>query len=66
MDAILLRYLLACRASPGGVAVLRGASERTAPRRGHFFFLVATFRLAGAFFFAAVFALVAFFTMLPS
>jgi hypothetical protein len=42
------------------------ASERTAPRRGYFFFLAATLRLAGAFFFAAVFAFVAFFTILPS
>jgi hypothetical protein len=32
----------------------------------YFFFLAATLRLAGAFFFAAVFAFVAFFTMLPS
>jgi hypothetical protein len=37
-----------------------------APRRGYFFFLAATLRLAGAFFFAAVFAFVAFFTMLLS
>ena len=42
------------------------ASERTAPRRAYFFFLAATLRFAGAFFFAAVFAFVAFFTMLPS
>ena len=41
-------------------------SERAAPRRGYFFFLAATLRLAGAFFFAAVFAFVAFFTILPS
>ena len=41
-------------------------SERTAPRRGYFFFFAATLRLAGAFFFAAVFAFVAFFTILPS
>jgi hypothetical protein len=41
-------------------------SERTAPARSYFFFLAATLRLAGAFFFAAVFAFVAFFTMLPS
>ena len=41
-------------------------SEPTAPRRGYFFFLAATLRLAGAFFFAAVFAFVAFFTILPS
>jgi hypothetical protein len=41
-------------------------SEHTAPRRGYFFFLAATLRLAGAFFFAAVFAFVAFFTILPS
>jgi hypothetical protein len=42
------------------------ASERTAPMQAYFFFLAATLRLAGAFFFAAVFAFVAFFTMLPS
>ena len=42
------------------------AAERTAPKRGYFFFLAAALRLAGAFFFAAVFAFVAFFTMLPS
>src|SRR5262249_57683363 len=41
-------------------------SERTAPRRGYFFFFAATLRFAGAFFFAAVFAFVAFFTILPS
>jgi hypothetical protein len=41
-------------------------SEHIAPRRGYFFFLAATLRLAGAFFFAAVFAFVAFFTILPS
>ena len=41
-------------------------SEHTAPRRGYFFFFAATLRLAGAFFFAAVFAFVAFFTILPS
>ena len=41
-------------------------SESTAPRRSYFFFLAATLRLAGAFFFAAVFAFVAFFTILPS
>src|SRR5262249_60139225 len=41
-------------------------SERAAPRRGYFFFFAATLRLAGAFFFAAVFAFVAFFTILPS
>jgi hypothetical protein len=34
--------------------------------RGYFFFFAATLRLAGAFFFAAVFAFVAFFTILPS
>jgi hypothetical protein len=38
----------------------------TPPTRAYFFFLAATLRLAGAFFFAAVFAFVAFFTMLPS
>jgi hypothetical protein len=42
------------------------AAERTAPKRGYFFFLAAALRFAGAFFFAAVFAFVAFFTMLPS
>jgi hypothetical protein len=42
------------------------SSEHTAPRQGYFFFLAATLRLAGAFFFAAVFAFVAFFTILPS
>ncbi len=42
------------------------ASEHTAPRQGYFFFFAATLRLAGAFFFAAVFAFVAFFTILPS
>jgi hypothetical protein len=41
-------------------------SEHTAPRRDYFFFFAATLRLAGAFFFAAVFAFVAFFTILPS
>jgi hypothetical protein len=41
-------------------------SELLAPRRDYFFFLAATLRLAGAFFFAAVFAFVAFFTILPS
>jgi hypothetical protein len=41
-------------------------SEHATPRRGYFFFLAATLRLAGAFFFAAVFAFVAFFTILPS
>jgi hypothetical protein len=41
-------------------------SEHTAPRRAYFFFFAATLRLAGAFFFAAVFAFVAFFTILPS
>jgi hypothetical protein len=51
---------------PGGRLDLRPASEHTAPRRAYFFFLAATLRLAGAFFFAAVFAFVAFFTMLPS
>jgi hypothetical protein len=34
--------------------------------RGYFFFFAATLRLAGAFFFMAVFAFVAFFTILPS
>jgi hypothetical protein len=42
------------------------SSEHIAPRQGYFFFLAATLRLAGAFFFAAVFAFVAFFTILPS
>jgi hypothetical protein len=42
------------------------APEHTAPKRGYFFFLAATLRLAGAFFFAADFAFVAFFTILPS
>jgi hypothetical protein len=56
--------------SPSGREVVDGksstASERTAPTRAYFFFFAATLRLAGAFFFAAVFAFVAFFTMMPS
>jgi hypothetical protein len=65
-----LAHLQICRFAYRDIAEwtgsLRRASERTAPRRGYFFFLAATLRLAGAFFFAAVFAFVAFFTILPS
>jgi hypothetical protein len=56
---ICIRYRRVDVKSPTG-------SELTAPRRGYFFFFAATLRLAGAFFFAAVFAFVAFFTILPS
>jgi hypothetical protein len=52
---------------PSGREVFDGLrSVHAAPRRSYFFFLAATLRFAGAFFFAAVFAFVAFFTMLPS
>jgi hypothetical protein len=64
------RDLALCRSAYRAIAwwtwSLRLASERTAPRRGYFFFFAATLRLAGAFFFAAVFAFTAFFTMVPS
>jgi hypothetical protein len=53
--------------SPGERGVFDGPQELTAPEySSYFFFLAATLRFAGAFFFAAVFAFVAFFTMLPS
>jgi hypothetical protein len=63
--AILLRFRLAIAPLPVDVKSSAGFGAY-APRRGYFFFLAATLRLAGAFFFAAVFAFVAFFTMLPS
>jgi hypothetical protein len=66
MDRNLALHRSAYRDIAWWTRSLRPASERTAPRRAYFFFLAATLRLAGAFFFAAVFAFVAFFTMLPS
>jgi hypothetical protein len=64
MDRNLACCRLAYRDIPRGREVFDG--PRSEPLRGYFFFLAATLRLAGAFFFAAVFAFVAFFTMLPS
>jgi hypothetical protein len=65
MDRDLARYRLAYRDIAEWTGSLRRVRS-TPPTRAYFFFLAATLRLAGAFFFAAVFAFVAFFTMLPS
>ena len=66
MDRNLARCRLAYRVIAKWTGGLRRAAERTRSAASYFFFLAATLRFAGAFFFAAVFAFVAFFTMLPS
>jgi hypothetical protein len=62
----ILRFANLHLALPGGREIFDRLGAYSAPRRGYFFFLAATLRFAGAFFFAAVFAFVAFFTILPS